>query len=67
MMMYRVRHDLEPCVVSHPLTQQFVSFDRAKLYRADDPLVKAFPWAFEPASGPGGPEQATAGPGERRR
>lgn len=66
---FRVREDQGACVVSHPLTGQFVAPDRGKRYRSDDPLVQEHGWLFiaedelgdEPAV-----EQATAAPGERR-
>ena len=65
----RVKPDEGNCVVSHPLTQQFVAPDRGKRYRSDDPLVEAHPWLFiseEELAEDSPVEQATANPGERR-
>lgn len=50
-----------PVAVSHPLSQQFITLARGMEFDANDPIVKAFPWAFEQPV-----ERATAGPGERR-
>ncbi len=50
-----------PVVVSHPLTEQFVTLAKGMEFPDDDPIVKEFRWAFEPPV-----EQATAAPGEKR-
>lgn len=60
----------QPLVVRHPEGGWLDVLNPSKAYRTDDPLVLAYPWAFErdadrdPNAGP--VEQATRGPGERR-
>lgn len=57
----------EPAALRHPETGEFVVPDPRKAYRSDDPLVKAFPWAFASDADAAGVEQATRAPGERRQ
>lgn len=61
-------------VIRHPEADGLmVALDPAVDYAQDDPLVKAYPWAFTPSENVGGVvesmpvEQATAAPGEKRR
>jgi hypothetical protein len=35
-----------PCAVRHPEHGELVVPDPAQVYRADDPIVTAFPWLF---------------------
>jgi hypothetical protein len=48
--------------VAHPLTEQFVTPDRGRLYDENDPLVLAHPWVFatdaEIAEAQDGPQAA---------
>lgn len=66
-----------PCAVRHPEHGEFVVPDPAQTYRADDPVVVAYPWLFvtdedlaargpreAPTSVP--IESASARPGSRR-
>lgn len=50
-----------PVVVSHPITQQFVTLAKGMEYPDDDPVVREFAWAFAAPV-----ESATAAPGEKR-
>jgi hypothetical protein len=65
-----------PSAVKHPESGGMMVPDPRRTYAADDPLVKAYPWMFEPAgerrpeAGPPDSvsiERATRAPGERRR
>jgi hypothetical protein len=67
-------HPTEPVIVRHPdVPGLMVALDPAIDYDPADPLVKAYPWAFVPRDTTAGIieavqiEQATAGPGEKRR
>lgn len=52
----------EPAVVETPgVPGAFTSLKAGVKYRADDPLVVTYPWAFESDI-----EMASAAPGERR-
>lgn len=52
----------QPAAVRHPdLPGQLVALKPGAPYDKDDPLVRAYPWAFESDV-----EQATAAPGEKR-
>jgi hypothetical protein len=65
-------HPSEPVVVRHPDGGMLTVLDPALDYDPGDPLVKAYPWAFEPRDTSPGViesmpiEQATAAPGEKR-
>lgn len=66
-------HPTTPVVVRHPdANGVMVTLEPAVDYDEDDPLVKAYPWAFVPADTTAGLvesvpiEQATAAPGEKR-
>lgn len=67
-------HPNGPYVVRHPEADGLmVALDPAVDYPKNDPLVKAYPWAFVPLENVGQivesvpVEQATAAPGEKRR
>lgn len=59
-----------PCAVRHPEHGEYIVPNPAVPYRADDPLVTAYPWLFvsddAPDPAPAPVETATARPGERR-
>ena len=57
----RVRSDLQPCGVLDPETQTPVRLAPGLEFDSSDPIVRAFPWAFDT-----GVESATAKPGEKR-
>lgn len=65
-------HPSVAAAVRHPETGLYVALDPAVDYDPSDPLVKAYPWAFEPRdTNPAvvesvSVEQATAAPGEKR-
>lgn len=64
-------HPTEPVVVRHPqVAGLMVALDPATDYATDDPLYKAYKWAFEAKSHDIiesiSVEQATARPGEKR-
>lgn len=53
---------VRPCVVRHPdMDGVMIALEEDKGYDDSDPLVRAYPWAFESDV-----EQATAAPGEKR-
>lgn len=52
---------LEPVVVCHPESQQFVTLAKGMEFDDDSSIVKTFGWAFERPV-----ERATAAPGEKR-
>lgn len=52
-----------PVVVRHPISEQFIALARGMEFDASDPVVAAYPWAFEGGSDV---ESATAEPGKRR-
>ena len=57
----RVRSDLAPCGVLDPESQTPVRLAPGVEFDESDPIVRAFPWAFN-----NGVESATAKPGEKR-
>ena len=53
---------VKPCVVRHPdLDGVMVPLKEDEAYDDTDPIVRAYPWAFESDV-----ESATAAPGEKR-
>ena len=73
----RPTHEGGPCAVRHPEHGEYIVPNPAHPYRADDPIVKAYPWLFvsdEDLAERGSPnypsevriENATARPGDRR-
>lgn len=52
---------LEPVVVSHPESQQFITLSKGMEFDDDSAIVETFGWAFERPV-----ERATAEPGEKR-
>ena len=60
-----------PVVVRHPLTDQYIGLARGQEFADDDPVVAAYPWAFQDDGTPARVESvaieaATAEPGKRR-
>jgi hypothetical protein len=61
-----------PVVVQHPdVPGAMIALDPGQDYAENDPLVRAYPWAFQPQGSPRVLEevvieQATAAPGEKR-
>lgn len=50
---------IELAAVTHPEHGGFVTPSKRDRYKSDDPLVKAYPWMFEPEDTP--PAQSAAG------
>ena len=65
-------HPTHAVSVRHPEAPVMIALDPGTDYPADDPLVRAYPWAFVPVENAGriiesvAIEQATAAPGEKR-
>lgn len=59
---------IDPVSVRDPENEGVMqTLDPAKMYRTDDPLVKAYPWAFaSDDERDSGVEAATTEPGSRR-
>ena len=55
----------QPVAVRHPVTEQFVTLARGMEFEDNDPVVKAFGWAFEPDNSDPRPESVPIVPVKR--
>ena len=55
-----------PVAARHPVTEQFITLAKGMEFDDDDPIVKAFGWAFEPDDSDPNPTSVEVAPAPKR-